>query len=375
MTPDQFAKGATDEGESFGPVIRKLSELERPPEDDPNELLKRRFLCRGGGLLLVGPTGIGKSTLTMQMILQWAVGRPAFGIAPKQALRSVLIQAENDDGDLTEMRDGIASGLGFTEEEKKMAFENINVCTECGQSGPDFFEKTVSPAIEQCHPDLVIIDPALAYLGGESNNQRDVGLFLRNSLNPLIKMHNVGVIIVHHTNKPPSGKEKGSWSNEENAYLGSGSAEWANWARAVIALRSTGKKDIFGASVFELCVPKRGRRVGWRQPDGEAPAFTKMVRHSRADRGICWDEMDEEEIADFQSEKCTEEDLLEAVPPGQTIEKSALIAMKIKGVGQNKAREMVNELISEGRLIVVPMKRKGARNAVYLERPPMKKAA
>lgn len=72
-----------------------------------------------------------------------------------------------------------------------------------------------------------------------------------------------------HTNKPPNGKEKVAWSNEELSYLGAGSAEWVNWARAMVALRSRGKKDIFGASVFELCLPKRGSRVGWLEADGE----------------------------------------------------------------------------------------------------------
>ena len=47
---------------------RPLGELVRSPQGDPNELLRYRYLCRGGGLLLVGPTGIGKSSLSMQFI-------------------------------------------------------------------------------------------------------------------------------------------------------------------------------------------------------------------------------------------------------------------------------------------------------------------
>ena len=82
------------------PPARRLVELVSHLENDPAELLRYRFLCRGSGLLLVGPTGIGKSSLEMQFMILWALGREAFGIRPKGPLRSLLVQAENDDGDL-----------------------------------------------------------------------------------------------------------------------------------------------------------------------------------------------------------------------------------------------------------------------------------
>jgi hypothetical protein len=73
--------------------------------NDPDELLRFRFLCRRGLLLLCGPTGIGKSSFAMQCMILWALGLPAFGIAPVRPLKSLLIQAENDEGDLAEMRE------------------------------------------------------------------------------------------------------------------------------------------------------------------------------------------------------------------------------------------------------------------------------
>ena len=69
---DQFEQWAeanavesgAEAGNTPAPVIaRLLSELVRFRDNDPNELLRSRYLCRGGGLLLVGPTGIGKSSL------------------------------------------------------------------------------------------------------------------------------------------------------------------------------------------------------------------------------------------------------------------------------------------------------------------------
>src|SRR5215831_9109869 len=92
------------------PVARSLNDFVRPLANDPDELIKHRFLCKGGGLLLVGPTGHGKSSLSMQLMIKWALGQSVFGLEPARPLKSLLIQAENDDGDLGEMREGVFNG-------------------------------------------------------------------------------------------------------------------------------------------------------------------------------------------------------------------------------------------------------------------------
>lgn len=103
-------KPATDATPEAGkPIVRPLAafQVARDPTTDPLNLLGRRFLCRGGALLLVGPTGIGKSSLLQQIGITVALGRTLFGIKTAMRLSSLLIQAENDDGDVAEMRDGI----------------------------------------------------------------------------------------------------------------------------------------------------------------------------------------------------------------------------------------------------------------------------
>jgi len=104
--------------------------LKRRTADDPNELLRTGYLCRGGGLLLAAPTGIGKSSFALQAMILWALGRACFGITPTRPLKSLLIQAENDDGDLAEMRDGVIAGMDLTDDEKKTAMENVIVFQE-----------------------------------------------------------------------------------------------------------------------------------------------------------------------------------------------------------------------------------------------------
>lgn len=277
------------------PEVVSIGVLEIPLANDPNELLRHRFLCRGGGMLVVGPTGIGKSTLGMQAALCWAIGREFFGIIPAKPLRSLLIQSENDHGDLAEMRDGVLAGLAFTDAERADACANLLVATEDVRTGEDFCADVLAPLLEKHKPDLLWIDPALAYLGGEANSQVDVGTFLRTGLNPLVHRHHCGVIVLHHTNKPPSGSEKPQWQGSDFAYLGSGSAEWANWPRAVLALRAVGSH-----AIFELRASKRGSRLRWTDDKGER-MFSRLIGH--ANDGIHWREVTQTELEDEMGTK------------------------------------------------------------------------
>ena len=226
----------------------------------------------------------------MQCAILWALGRDCFGIAPARPLKSLFIQAENDDCDIAEMRDGVIAGLNLSPEDAELAKNSILVCREDSKTSTRFFAETVAPLLKLHKPDILWIDPALAYIGGVSSSQTDVGAFLRNGLNPLVREFNCGVVVVHHTNKPPSGQEKPNWKAGDFAYLGGGSVEWANWARAVLAIRSVGSHDI-----FQLMAAKRGSRLGWNEPDG-SKSYSKLIAHAKEPGVICWRTVDPSEV-------------------------------------------------------------------------------
>lgn len=288
-------------------TVRSIGDLEPRPPNDPDELLQHRYLCRGGGLLIAAPTGIGKSTLAMQCALCWSIGRECLGIVPARPLKSVLVQAENDDGDLYELREGVLRGLKFSEEERKLAFANFVFVTVDDKCGPEFPTFVLGPLCEREKPDLIWVDPLFAYIGGAVGGQEIVTPWLRNRLNPVLHRHRVGGVLVHHSNKPPTGQAKPGWQAGDFAYLGSGSNELANWPRAIIAIRAIGRHD-----VYELLLAKRGARVGWKNEDGTA-CYAKHIAHGTD--GIYWREATPEELPEGPGRKrmWTVEDALECL--------------------------------------------------------------
>jgi hypothetical protein len=301
------------------------------------------------------------------MIL-WALGREAFGIKPAKPLKSLLVQAENDDGDLAEMRDGVMRGLGLSDDDRATASAMVLVVREDQRTGFAFVEYVLRPLLAEHKPDLLWIDPALSYLGGEASSQKDVGGFLRNLLNPLLREFNCGCVILHHTNKPPAGREKPDWQAGDFAYLGSGSIEWAGWARCVVAVRSVGSHSIFE---FRAC--KRGSRLRWKEADGVTTAYARLIAHAKEDGAIYWRIPDPDEVPEEKSAKRlpTKADVLAHVPPDKPISKEALRS-KANGAGiaLNRINGLIAELMADGSLHEWRVKRPRTNPLRMLSRTP-----
>lgn len=350
------------------PFVRQLLDLEHALPNDGNTLLGNRFLCRGGGLLFVGSSGIGKSTAVIQMGICWAVGRPCFGISTHQPLRILYVQAENDEGDLCEMRDGVLAGLELAAEELALLELNFTCVLESTRTGREFVTDVLDPLLAEHRPDLLIIDPALSYIGGAVNEQDVVGGFLRNQLNPLMQKHACGVLIVHHTNKPNADKDSKSRVANDFAYAGSGSAEWANWARAVLVLQA--KSD---DGIRTLRIGKRFR-LGWLDEEGK-PVSWKGLRQSEFGQPLFYRELSAEENME-RSEKVDPLTKILRAPnilphPGQYVRKDILVSRitQAKLSGRDKTtKEILPALVDQGYLVEKGRPRSGKRNEVGYER-------
>lgn len=271
----------------LGQEIQVKDLLEFVPSEDKNSILGNRWLCRGGSCLFVGQSGIGKSSLEMQLAILWALERPAFGICPSKPLKSLVVQAENDLGDTAEMFQGVWQGMKLPGADQpeviRQVQNNLIIRKVSSHTGPAFCE-LLRRLIDRYKPDLVWLDPALAYIGDDISKQSVCSNFFRNGLNPIADATGVIFMILHHTGKPPKDpKSKSGWQSTDFSYEGVGSSDLTNWARAICVLRR------FDENLFELMLPKRGKRAGARDPRGQTTT-SLWLRHSRD--GICWEQID-----------------------------------------------------------------------------------
>ena len=112
----------------------------------------------------------------MQMAMLWGVGREAFGVKPARPLKSLIIQAENDKGDLAEQVLGVEAGLGL--EDEATLEDNITIlhCTSFAGAG---FVALLEKLVEKHKPDICWIDPLFSYIGGDVCSQEVCSKFLR----------------------------------------------------------------------------------------------------------------------------------------------------------------------------------------------------
>lgn len=245
-----------------------------------------RYLCRTHGAWLIGPSGVGKSSLMLQFAYGWALGRDVFGVAPVTPQRVLIVQAENDRGDLSEATQGVLEGLGLSRNAEALAAlaERVRIVTERRKTGKEWC-KALQAEIAAHRADIVFCDPLASFGGIDFNRQDQVTQFLRHYLDPVLVATGAAMVGIHHTGKPRDSKGQRAMTEIDHAYSGLGSSELLNWARACVVLIP---KDE-ASRTFLLKFTKRGGRAGARHPDG-TPTREVWLRHGL--QGIHWDQIE-----------------------------------------------------------------------------------
>lgn len=243
-------------------------------DNDPDNLIGKRWLTRGSSMIISGGTGIGKSSMMMQIVIRWALGKDFFGIAPVRPLRIGIVQAENDKGDLAESFKGVIKGLKMPTDDIRTLQENLHFRTESVRTG-DAFLAYATRFITRSKLDLIIGDPLFSYFGGDLSDQGEVSTFLRNKLQPILHQTKVAWIWMHHISKAQR-KDGEPLTTMELAHAGFGSSELANWAREIAVLAEVGQSK---PRRFQLAFCKRGSRL---------TAGVLNLQHSP--NGIVWDQ-------------------------------------------------------------------------------------
>jgi hypothetical protein len=272
---DWLTARETDEDQSTIVTVKDLMDFD--PKKDPDNLIGNRWLTRGSSMIISGGTGIGKSSLMMQIIIRWCLGIDFFGIKPVKPLKIGVIQAENDKGDLAEAFRGVTHTMRLTGDQMRHLNTNLEFRTETVRTGEQFLAYA-RRFIHRSKLDLIVADPLFSYFGGDLSDQSEVSVFLRNKLQPILHETKVAWIWMHHVSKPQRKENGEPLTTMELAHAGFGSSELANWAREIAVLHEVGQ---FKPRRFQLAFCKRGSRLGLESP-------ILNVQHSAT--GIQWEE-------------------------------------------------------------------------------------
>lgn len=342
-------------------VRHSLIDLYNLQINEEDTLLGDRWLCRKGTLLFVAPSGIGKSSASMQMDSFWALGQEAFGIAPARPLKILTVQVENDEGDLHEMASGVINGLCLSNTCFKSLQENTMTVSLSGVSGIKFFN-ILRKEIAAFRPDIVRIDPVTGFFDGDVKDSERVNLFCRHQLQPLLNEFNCGCILVVHTPKTNFRADTSKWNTVDWSYAAAGAADWTNHARAVLVV------DPLEYPLFRFIATKRGGRIGWRDVVGEKEQ-ARLFKHNTFDGNMFWINASDDEKVAIKNAPKTQNDLLAIIPNDEPIEKWALKSRsQAIGIGDHKFRSLLAELIFEKKVVEVFVKRANARPEIRIKR-------
>jgi len=330
----------------------EIIDLSEQKIDETTNLLGNRWVGCGQTGLIVGGSGIGKSSGTIQMAALWACGRAAFGIQPWKNISTLIIQAEDDRNDLIAMSSSVVNGLRFTPAEKATVRRHNKILTVQNYNGTNFISKLKAwlekhyadceAGISDIEPvDLIVVNPVFSYIGeGEVNDTLPVRELLRWGLQPIATEYQIGILMVHHTPKQNNRKTE-KYKAHDYMYSGHGSAEFVNSARAVLIIEQT--ED---AGVFQFIAAKRGSHIGWPQ-DEKTGMYVRYYKHSKVG-SLLWVEASADDVAAATDpNECRKEDVLGVLTKSPTPLIQKEIEEKLKADGLKNVRDVISGLLKE----------------------------
>ncbi len=291
---------AESEVQAAGTIGLPWVDLSVKPE--PGRWLVRSVIPEQGRLLLVAPSGTGKSWILEDLALSVVLGDPwldvdAFGI---QGNRGPVMIIDEESAwrriHYRLSRLAAARNLEITDLQP-----NLQLCCLAGVNVGD--PRTWGLLLSEVRakkPSLVILDAAIRIISGDENKAEVVGAFWR-AIGAL-QQHGAAVAVAHHT----------GWSEEGRSR---GSTDFHGGADVVLVLSKTDEKDRVKMSWKKMKDP----------PDSMDPDPIYIKREGReqvklscdgsaADDKAMGDALDDAVLAALADREFTRKDLLEYMP-------------------------------------------------------------
>jgi hypothetical protein len=246
------------------PVAALGDYLDRELADAP-VLVHPGIAARGAITVMVARGGKGKTAVSLNRIVRWAMGKALFDelpdvLRPDHNLRTLIVENEGAPGHFQKVLRTILTENGFTEEEQQLARENIFIWGDGGWSGLKLDDEAnirlVKRAVEECKPDILFVEPFRGLWRGNENDSTEMANVM-DRLSEVATEFECAVLLTHHERKSGAGED----------------------GEAMSAARGSGVLEGH-AAVMERWIPVKGgqyRELSWiKARFEEAPAPLTM---------------------------------------------------------------------------------------------------
>jgi len=182
-------------------------------------------------LLICGPSGLGKSVLTLNFALAAGLGGDAglWGLFPvSRPLRTLFIQSENSAaGTQARLKKIIQAMPELRPALDQIIFPDPHRVT--GELTDSTFQARLIDACRRCGADLLVLDPLISFHGQDENDNASMRRSL-DYLSAICDAANVGTLLVHHVGKNTS---------DNGVFAGRGASAIGDWAANILLMKPT----------------------------------------------------------------------------------------------------------------------------------------
>ncbi len=218
--------------------------MEFNPED---RYLLDGILSKGQPMTLIGPGGVGKSRLLLQLAAAMVSGRDFIGIqVPKRRLRWLFLQTENSNRRLKDDLEKIQEWIG---PESWPDVAECLVIRTLDKYGDGFLNlddpekrRRVEELVKETAADVLVFDPLSAFAKGSINSDSTIRAACK-AFTEISRRGNpdCSIIVVHHALTGKAGAKKATGMDRSS--FGKGSKELHSWARGQINVAPRSEDD------------------------------------------------------------------------------------------------------------------------------------
>ena len=234
--------------------LKKPSELLAMKVPEADKYLPNGIFSRGQPFAIVGPAGVGKSRLSLQLIVCLLTGKPFLGWpVKKHKAKWLIVQTENGvarmQADIASMRQWIGE-KAFADVDSNLLLHPLITEHDGFLSMADPFNQVLLDGlVYEAQPDFVLFDPLNAFSSGNLNT--DAGMLETcRGLQQLVMLRRpqATIVICHHSLAGKAGLKK-LLGQDEGSYA-KGSKAFTQWIRGQLNI---GAASDDGSDLVVVC--------------------------------------------------------------------------------------------------------------------------